>query len=85
MANTNIHGFDVEYDDSSHTLNMSVHYLAEKIDGSEAKVFFDEARHDAINHKSHLQVRDPETGHDHDLTLIYHDDGSYELRKRLIE
>ena len=85
MANANIHGFNVEYDDDGHTVKNAVHYLSDKLDSSEAKVFFDSARHDTVNHRSHFQVRDSETGHNHDLTLIYHDDGSYELRKRLIE
>lgn len=85
MANTNIHGFKVDYDESSHTLNTAVHYLEDKLDKSEVEVYFDAARRDVVNHKSHLEVRDPETGHNHDLTLVYDEsEGGYRLRKRLI-
>ncbi len=83
MTNTNIHGFNVEYDESSHTLNVAVHYLAEKLDKSEAEVFFDVARRDLINHKAHFEVRDPENGLNHDLTLIHDGDNNYHLRKKL--
>lgn len=84
MTNTNIHGFNVDYDETSHTLNLAVHYLAEKLDESEAKAFFDEARRDLINHKAHFEIRDPENGRDHELTLIHDSDGSYHLRKKLV-
>ncbi len=85
MANIDIHGFKVDYDDNSHTLRTAVHYLGDKLDKSESEVFFDVARRDRINHKSHLQVRDPETGVNHDLTLTYDEsEGCYFLKKRLI-
>lgn len=83
MANKNIHGFNVEYDDSSDTLKTAVHYLADKLDKSEVEIYFDAAHRDLVNHKAHFEVRDHEKGRDHNLTLIYDGNNNYHLRKRM--
>lgn len=83
MAEVEIHGFKVKYDEGSHTARNAVRHLTEKIDREEAKVFFDAARRDLINHKSHFEVRDHERNIDTNLTLIHEGDGTYHLRKRL--
>jgi len=83
MAEIDIHGFKVKYDDSSHTLKNAVRHLKEKIDKEEAKVFFDDAKRDTVNHTAHFEVRDHERNRDSDLTLV-HEGGSYRLRKRSI-
>ena len=77
-----IHGFKVKYDESSDTAKNAIHYLTDKIDKSEAEVFFDAARRDLVNHTSHLEVRNHERNRDDNLTLVHKSDGSYHLRKR---
>lgn len=82
MAEIDIHGYKVKYDEDSHTLKNAVHFLKDKLDKSEAEVFFDDARRDTVNHKAHLEVRNHEKNRDDNLTLVHEDDGSYLLRKR---
>jgi hypothetical protein len=82
MAETDIHGFKVKYDDDSQTLKKAVKYLKEKIDKSEAEVFFDAARRDMVHHNSHFEFRDHEYNTDRNLTLVYDGDGKYHIRKR---
>lgn len=77
-----IHGHRVKYDDDSDTAKNAVHYLTEKLDQSEAKVFFDEAKNNMTEHKAHFEVRNYERNRDDNLTLVHESDGTYHLRKR---
>ena len=79
-----IHGHTVKYDETSDTLSRAVHHLKDKLGKDEAKVFFDAARHDRINHKTHLEIPNSrESDRSDNLTLVHGSDGEYHLRKRL--
>jgi adenylate cyclase class IV len=82
MAEIEIHGHKVSFDDSSHTLKEAVKHLEKKLDSSEAKVYFDAARRNLLNHKAHFEIRDHEKHQDRNVTLIHKNDGSYVLQKR---
>ena len=78
-----IHGHKVQLaDPDSHTLKSAVEHLSNTLAPDEAKVFFDEARHDLVNHKAHLEVRDHTYHTDRNVTLIHHSDGTFILQKR---
>ena len=76
MADINIHGYEVQYDDLSTTVNGGVKYLKEKIDASEAKVYFDDARKSSTL-KAHFEDQKG-----NNFTLVYNSGGTYTLRKR---
>ena len=77
-----IHGYKVRYDDESETAKNAVHYLTEKLDDSETRVFFDEAKKNTTDHVAHFKVRNYERNKDDELTLVDEGDGSFHLRKR---
>ncbi len=78
-----IHGHKVKYDEESESAKRGVHYLKDKINREEARVFFDDAKRDRTNHTSHFEVHDHHGDGQHDLTLVHENDGSFHLRKRL--
>lgn len=81
MVEKNIHGYKVKYDDTDHALKQAVHHL-EKLDGSEAGLYFQGARRDIIHHKAHFEFRDHNRHEDRNATLFHEGDGVYELRHR---
>jgi hypothetical protein len=82
MAEIDIHGHTVVYDDTSHTMRAAVQHLKEKLDSTEAKPVFDEARRDLQNHKAHFEFRDHARHLDRNATLLHKSDGKYELIHR---
>lgn len=78
-----IHGFKVKLEDkNSSTLKSAVHHLKDKLDKSEAGIYFHAASRDLLNHKAHFEVRDHTKHVDRNVTLIHEKDGSYTLKKR---
>lgn len=82
MAEIEIHGHKVNFDDNSHTLKEAIKHLDKKLDSSEAKIYFDAAKRDLVNHKAHFEIRDHEKHEDRNVTLIHNSDGSFTLKKR---
>lgn len=82
MAEIDIHGHKVKYDDSSHTLRNAVKVMTEDLDESEVEPWFRDAHHDHKNHTSHFEIRDHERNRDSNLTLVYEGNDTYHLRKR---
>ncbi len=80
----NVHGFKLRLEkEDSQTLKNAVHHLKDKLHRDEAKVFFDAARHDRINNKAHIQVRNSDRGGREDnVSLFHHSDGTYSIDKR---
>ncbi len=83
MEELDVHGKKVKIKEGSDSAKYGVEYL-NKLSKEEADVFFEASKRDLLNGICHL-----ETPHDgnhlnvtHDLTLIHHSDGTYELRKR---
>jgi hypothetical protein len=72
----NLHGFNLKYD--GETAQMGVHYLKDKIDESEAKAFFDEARH-SYEAKAHFK-----DSHGYNFTLVFDGGNNYTVRQRVM-
>jgi hypothetical protein len=75
--NENIHGFNVEYDESSETVKNYLKHLKEKLSREEIKALIESAQHDPL-HKVHLEDK-----HSNRVTLEYKGDNSCLIRKRL--
>ena len=79
---TEVFGYKVKYDAESESAKHALAFFQEIGEGG-AKSFFDEARHDLVNHLTHFKVKNHEKeNEEYHLTLIYNDDGTYHLRKR---
>ena len=81
MPIIDIHGKKVHVDEGSDSAKYAAEYL-EKLDGSEAKSFFETAARDKY---SHFETPHHSTNTDlhHNMTLEHNNDGSYYLRKRV--
>jgi len=69
-----IHGFKVEYESEEKHIREGISYLDNKIEASEAKVFFDQAKA-----KKSAQFEDKEN---HQFTLMYKGNSVYLLISR---
>ena len=76
MANKNIHGYDVEYDEESETIKSYINHMEENLSHEEIRGSVENAKHDPLG-KTHL-----EDSHGNKVTLEYRDETNFLIRKR---
>lgn len=81
MANIEIYGKKVKYDDGSRSIQYAIEYL-KKLDSGEAKNYFKIAERDKYS-RFETPNKPGDNSIEHDMTLEYDaSEGEYRLRKR---
>ena len=76
MASKNVHGFNIEHDESSDTANSYIEHLENNLSHEEMKALVERAKHDPLS-KVHLEDR-----YGNRVTMEYKDEDHILIRKR---
>jgi hypothetical protein len=76
MANKNIHGFDIEYNEESDTAKLYLDHLEYRLSHEEVRAFIEDAKNSTLR-KIHL-----EDSHGNRVTLEYLGNDKCLIRKR---